>query len=40
MAERIAGSAVTVLDECGHWTTLERPEGCTQELLKFHARFR
>ena len=40
MAERIAGSAVSVLEECGHWTTLERPEGCMEELQKFYAGFR
>lgn len=40
MAARIEGSALVVLDECGHWTTFERPERCIEELIRFHASMR
>lgn len=38
MAQRIAGAEVAVLPGCGHWTTLEQPGRCIQELQRFHAR--
>ena len=37
MQERIAGSRLVVLDGCGHWTTFEQPQRCTQELEAFYA---
>jgi pimeloyl-ACP methyl ester carboxylesterase len=36
MGERIAGSRVTVLAGCGHWTTFEKPAECAQELKGFY----
>lgn len=35
MASRIAGSKAVVLKGCGHWTTFERPQECTNELSNF-----
>jgi 3-oxoadipate enol-lactonase len=40
MAERIQGSHVVVLEGCGHWTAFEKPQGCMQELQRFHASVR
>ncbi|HEY9281311.1 MAG TPA: alpha/beta fold hydrolase [Eoetvoesiella sp.] len=36
MADRIAGSRVTVLEACGHWTTYEKPSQCVTELKHFY----
>jgi 3-oxoadipate enol-lactonase len=36
MGERIAGSKVTVLSGCGHWTTFEKPAECAEELKAFY----
>jgi 3-oxoadipate enol-lactonase len=36
MGERIAGSKVTVLPGCGHWTTFEKPAECAEELKAFY----
>ena len=36
MGERIAGSKVTVLSGCGHWTTFEKPGECAAELKAFY----
>jgi pimeloyl-ACP methyl ester carboxylesterase len=33
--ERIRGSRLVVLPQCGHWTTFERPEECARELREF-----
>ena len=38
MAERLAnaqGVRVVVLNRCGHWTPIERPEECARELRQF-----
>lgn len=40
MAKRLADASVVVLPGCGHWTTLEQPERCAQELETFYARLR
>lgn len=40
MAARLSDAAVVVLPGCGHWTMLEQPERCIQELQAFHARLR
>jgi 3-oxoadipate enol-lactonase len=32
IAERVRGSAVKVLDRCGHWTPVERPHDCARLL--------
>jgi pimeloyl-ACP methyl ester carboxylesterase len=40
MAARIGGSRQVVLHGCGHWTTLEKPQRCMQELEQFHAWLR
>jgi pimeloyl-ACP methyl ester carboxylesterase len=40
MAKRLANATVVVLPGCGHWTTLEQPERCAQELDAFYARLR
>jgi 3-oxoadipate enol-lactonase len=36
IGERIAGSKVTVLSGCGHWTTFEKPSECANELKAFY----
>lgn len=36
MGARMASSAVHVLEGCGHWTTYEKAEQCTQLLKDFH----
>jgi 3-oxoadipate enol-lactonase len=38
LAERIDGARVSVLNRCGHWTTLERAAECTAALKEFHAQ--
>ena len=38
IAERIAGAQVEVLARCGHWTTYEKPEECSELLRRFHMR--
>ena len=38
MAQRIAGATLTLVPECGHMCTLERPEAVTEALLAWHAR--
>ncbi len=40
MQQRIAGSRLVILDGCGHWTTFEQPQRCTQELEAFYAALR
>jgi 3-oxoadipate enol-lactonase len=37
MASRIPGSRHVVFDNCGHWTTFEKPQRCMQELEQFYA---
>jgi 3-oxoadipate enol-lactonase len=37
MGERIGGARVTVLNRCGHWTTLERAGECNAELRGFYT---
>ncbi|MEX3897842.1 alpha/beta fold hydrolase [Paraburkholderia sp. BR10954] len=36
IGERVAGSKVTVLSGCGHWTTFEKPAECAAELKAFY----
>jgi len=36
IGERIAGSKVTVLAGCGHWTTFEKAAECADELKAFY----
>jgi 3-oxoadipate enol-lactonase len=38
LGARIAGSRVEVLPRCGHWTTIEKPEECTDLLRRFYGR--
>ncbi len=40
MKERISNSRMAVFEGCGHWTTLEKPQACIQELQSFHASIR
>ena len=40
MAERMARARVTVLNRCGHWTPIERPDDCMRALRDFHATLR
>jgi pimeloyl-ACP methyl ester carboxylesterase len=40
MAERMARARVTVLNRCGHWTPIERPDDSTRALREFHATLR
>ena len=35
MAERMKRVRVTVLNRCGHWTPIERPDDCARELRDF-----
>ena len=35
MAERMKRVRVTVLNRCGHWTPIERPDDCLRELRDF-----
>ena len=37
MAARIPGAVLTLVPECGHMCTLERPEAVTRALLEWHA---
>ncbi len=37
MAERIAGSRTTILNRCGHWTTIERAADCSAALRDFYS---
>jgi 3-oxoadipate enol-lactonase len=39
IADKIKGSAVKVLERCGHWTPIERPQDCAR-LLSEHVRAR
>ncbi len=32
MAERLSDARVQILNKCGHWTTIERPQECNQVL--------
>jgi pimeloyl-ACP methyl ester carboxylesterase len=38
MADRIIGSKLVVIEECGHLAAMEKPEVITQELLALFAR--
>lgn len=40
MAERIKGSRVVVINNCGHWTPFEKPHECITALREFHAECR
>jgi pimeloyl-ACP methyl ester carboxylesterase len=40
LAARMARARVTVLNRCGHWTPIERPDDCTRALREFHATLR
>jgi pimeloyl-ACP methyl ester carboxylesterase len=37
MAERMRAARVVVLNRCGHWTPVERPDECRRELRDFLA---
>jgi pimeloyl-ACP methyl ester carboxylesterase len=37
MAQKIAGSTLSLIPDCGHMCTLERPEPVTRALLDWHA---
>jgi pimeloyl-ACP methyl ester carboxylesterase len=36
MAEQISGARLVLVPECGHMSTLERPEAVTRALLEWH----
>jgi len=38
MAARVAGATLTLVPECGHMCTMERPEAVTKALLDWRAR--
>lgn len=40
MHQRITGSRLVVLEACGHWTTFEQPQACTQLLQEFYRSLR
>lgn len=40
MAQRIAGSQLTVVNDCGHWTPYEQPAACIAALRAFYAAAR
>jgi 3-oxoadipate enol-lactonase len=35
MAEKIKRTKVKVLERCGHWTMIEKPEDCSKQLTEF-----
>lgn len=35
MTEKIKGSKLKVLDQCGHWTPVEKPQDCAKLLAEF-----
>lgn len=35
IGDRIAGARVEVLARCGHWTIYEKPEECSEQLVRF-----
>jgi 3-oxoadipate enol-lactonase len=35
MAEKIKDSRVKILDRCGHWTMIEKPNECSKLLSEF-----
>jgi pimeloyl-ACP methyl ester carboxylesterase len=37
LAERVAGARVEIIEECGHWATIERPEVCADRASSFYA---
>jgi pimeloyl-ACP methyl ester carboxylesterase len=38
IGEKIPGARVEVLDRCGHWTVYERPQECSDLLVRFYAQ--
>ena len=38
MGEKIAGAHVEVLQGCGHWAPVERPDACMELLRRFQSR--
>jgi 3-oxoadipate enol-lactonase len=38
LGARIPGSRVEILNRCGHWTPVEKPEECVSLLRSFYAR--
>ena len=37
MAERLSDARVTILNRCGHWSTIERPQECNQVLKELYG---
>jgi len=37
IADKVKGATVKVLERCGHWTPVERPQDCAR-LLSEHVR--
>lgn len=40
MANRLVSASTVVLQDCGHWATLEQPQRCVQALDTFYAGLR
>lgn len=38
LADRIAAASLSVLDHCGHWATIEKPQECSRRLADFLRR--
>jgi len=38
LADRIAGASLSVLDRCGHWATIEKPQESSRRLADFLQR--
>lgn len=38
LADRISKSSLTILDRCGHWSTIEKPVECNERMLSFLQR--
>lgn len=38
LGDHIAGATVTLLDRCGHWSTLEKPAECNERMGNFLRR--
>ncbi len=40
IAERLPDARLEILPRCGHWTTIEKPQACSDALRRFYTRLR
>ena len=38
IGDRVAGASVSLLDRCGHWSTIEKPAECSEKMANFLRR--